>query len=86
MARHMLGGAEAPVVWSSGRLEFPVRRRFATGTAAISISVPAGLPATDIRAVDHGPEFRGYSGWELRISADVPGVDLARSFEIPVMG
>jgi hypothetical protein len=62
-----------------------VRRRFATGSAAISIRIPAGLPETDLRAVDYGPEFRGGSGWELRLTAEVPGVDLYRSFEVPVL-
>ena len=45
---------------------------------AFRFDVPEGLPAAD---VDQG---EAYHFWRLSISADVPGIDLERSYNIPV--
>jgi tetratricopeptide (TPR) repeat protein len=72
--------------WSE-KHRIPVQRTGKAATAFMQIDVPAALHCTDIpegqdAAIDFG---RAYYKWELRIGADVPGIDLQRSFEVQVL-
>ncbi|HET9405584.1 MAG TPA: hypothetical protein VFO57_13485, partial [Burkholderiales bacterium] len=75
---------------------FPVRRGPVSGYAMLKFDVPADQPASDLPGegppdamleVGHpaGIEIgRSYYRWELRVKADVPGIDLERTFKLRV--
>jgi hypothetical protein len=83
-------------VWSRKSV-FPVRRSGVGSYAALKFDVPADQPASDLpeeRAPDAmveagypaGVEIgRSYYRWEVRVTADVPGVDLDRTYPIRVV-
>ena len=70
--------------WSSGLQRIPVRPG---SSMDISITIPPYLPATTA-ALNAGftrvELDSDYYAWLLEITADVPGVDLYRSYEVPV--
>ena len=75
---------------------FPVRRSGVGGYAALRIEIPPDKPASDLPEesapdamveVGHpgGVELgRDYYRWELRLKADVPGIDFERTFRLRV--
>jgi hypothetical protein len=81
--------------WTQGHV-FPVRRSGVGGYAALRIEVPPDKPASDV-PVEMAPGAvaetghpagveldRDYYRWELRIEADVPGIDFDRTFLLRV--
>jgi len=80
----------------TGKRDFPVFRGGVGGYAKMQIEVPAGQPASDVPGepppdamveigTPAGVEVdRAYHRWELRVKADVPGIDLDRSFRLRV--
>ena len=79
-----LGGLDGIVRWSSGAVQFPLQRRTVNATAEIRLPVPTGLPESDLPKGEAFAPGRVYFAWELRIEAELPGPDLARTFEIEV--
>src|SRR5262245_11547854 len=75
---------------------FPVRGSGVGGYATFRVDIPADKPPSDLpeeRAPDAMVEAgtpggievgRDYYRWELRVKADVPGIDLERNFYISV--
>ncbi len=82
-------------VWTRKNV-FPFRRSTAGGYVTLKFDVPADQPASDLPEesppdamleVGHpaGIEIdHSYYRWELRVKADVPGVDLDRTFKLRV--
>ena len=81
--------------WTRGYV-FPVRRSGVGGYVALRIEVPPDKPASDV-PVEMAPDTvaeaghpagveldRDYYRWELRIKADVPGLDFERTFYLRV--
>jgi len=81
--------------WTQGYV-FPVRRSGVGGYAALRIEVPPDKPASDV-PVEMAPDAvaeagypagveldRDYYRWELRVKADVPGIDFDRTFLLRV--
>jgi hypothetical protein len=81
----------------TGKHVFAIRRGLPGTEAAIAIDVPANQPASSLpQEGDGNSMFEGsfpgpgvsidksYHRWELRISADVPGADLGRTFRLRV--
>jgi len=80
----------------TGKKVFPLRRGATGGYATLRFDVPADQPASNLP--DEGPPDsmleaghpagiemgRSYYRWELRVKADVPGIDLDRSFKLRV--
>lgn len=75
---------------------FPVRRGAASGHATLKFDVPVDQPASDLPGEER-PDIvlqaghpagieagRSYYRWELRVKADVPGIDLERTFKLRV--
>ena len=80
-----LGGLHGILRWSSGPVQFPLQRRSANPTVTIRLPIPPGLPESEKpRQGETFPPGRIYHAWELRVEAELPGPDLARSFEIDV--
>jgi len=70
--------------WSSALQRIPVRPG---GSMEIAIAIPPYLPATTttLNASSGAVTLDSdYFAWLLEITADVPGVDLYRSYEVPV--
>jgi tetratricopeptide (TPR) repeat protein len=75
---------------------FPARRSAFGGYAALRIEIPSDKPSSDVpqesapdAMVESGRPAdielgRGYYRWELRIKADVPGIDFERTFNLRV--
>jgi hypothetical protein len=75
---------------------FPARRSAFGGYAALRIEIPSDKPSSDVpqesapdAMVESGRPAdielgRGYYRWELRIKADVPGIDFERTFKLRV--
>ena len=81
----------------TGKHVFAIRRGLPGTEAAIAIDVPANQPASSLPQENTGDAMfeggfpglgvaidKSYYRWELRVSADLPGVDLARTFRLRV--
>lgn len=80
-----LGSVQGLLQWSSGPVRLPLQRRLANPTVAIRLPIPPGLPPSDRPQGDEvAAPGRVYFVWELRVEAELPGPDLARTFEIEV--
>jgi hypothetical protein len=83
--------------WTVSR-DFPVRRSTAGGYLTLRLDIPADKPPSDLPE-ESAPDAmvegafpgggvevgRSYYRWELRIKADVPGIDLERTFRLRVL-
>jgi hypothetical protein len=80
-----VGGVQGILQWSSGPVQLALQRRLVNPTVAIRLPIPAGLPESERpRQGEAASPGRVYYTWELSVGAEVPGPDLARSFEIEV--
>ena len=71
------------VVWSLER-DFPVLTRARKSECRIEFEVPGDAELTTATTGVGGGQNPGHY-WELAIHADVPGIDLMRSFLVPVV-
>jgi hypothetical protein len=67
----------------------PVRRAARGAVAPMHLDIPAALHPTDVPGGDGAsPDIdldRAYHKWELRVVAEVEGIDLRRTFEVQVL-
>jgi hypothetical protein len=70
------------VVWSTEK-EFPVTARLGRSQCRIEFDVPADAQSSTTSTTMGGGQSPGHY-WEVRVHADVPGIDLMRTFLITV--
>lgn len=70
-------------VWSESKA-FAIQWAGAAGQVQMQFAIPGSRPATDLPMDGMLLENRAYHRWELAITADVPGIDLDRTFELQV--
>jgi hypothetical protein len=67
------------------RREFPIQWGGDHGLVHLQFSIPPGLPHSDANEPDEEQDpAKGFHFWQLRIDASVAGVDLARTYPVPV--
>ena len=70
------------VVWSTER-QFPVSVRLGRSHCRIEFDLPADAQVSTTSTIAGGGQSPGHY-WEVCVHADVPGIDLMRTFLIPV--
>ena len=75
-------------VWAT-KQSFPIRAKPGGASATIGIEIPGDLEPTNAKprvlVMSSGDPPRVFWWWELRVTADVPGVDLDRHYPIVVL-
>lgn len=82
------GDTMTETIWC-GKHAFPLRRKPGGGSAAIAIDIPANLEPTTARPEwvtwSSGQPPKIFWSWMLRVTVDLPGVDLDRSYPVTVL-
>ena len=67
------------------RREFPIQWAGDYGQVHLQFSIPSGLPHSDDGEPDDEEDpAKGFHFWQIKIDANVPGVDLARTYPVQV--
>lgn len=80
---------ERTELWQAELPQVPVAAAGSAASVQFRFDIPANLPGAtlpDLRAFKHLSYDIDYYAWELQLAADVPGVDLVRSYNLRVRG